>query len=115
MNGTLTGTASDPEEVPFSRGGHLMADTDRTAIGAFGARITSALHRVAGTVERMSDTRHYRERLADEATSRVRRQLTHALPNVLTEAQMRVTLGLIHRAVVNAVDELDQRELWRTD
>lgn len=63
----------------------------------------------------MSDTRHYRERLADEAVARVRRKLPSMLPKVLTEQQTYTILRLMHAAVATSVDELDQRELWRTD
>jgi hypothetical protein len=63
----------------------------------------------------VTDTRHYRERLADEAVSRVRRKLPTMLPQVLSEQQTYTVLRLMHAAVTTAVDELDQRELWRTD
>lgn len=63
----------------------------------------------------MSDDRHYRERLADEATANVRRKLPTMLPSVLTEQQTYTVLRLMHHAITVAVDELDQREIWRTD
>ena len=63
----------------------------------------------------VNDARHYRERLADEATAQMRRRLPTMLPNVLTEQQTYVVLRLMHSAVSGAVDELDQREIWRTD
>ena len=63
----------------------------------------------------VTDQRHYRDRLADEAVSRVRRKLPTMLPEVLSEQQFYAVLRLMHSAVVSAVDELDQRELWRTD
>lgn len=63
----------------------------------------------------VTDDRHYRERLADEAVALIRRKLPTMLPAVLTEQQTYTVLRLMHSAVVASVDELDQREIWRTD
>lgn len=66
-------------------------------------------------MQAVTDDRHYRERLADEAVARVRRKLPSMLPKVMTEQQTYAVLRLMHAAVTTAVDELDQRERWRTD
>jgi hypothetical protein len=63
----------------------------------------------------VSDPRHYRERLADEVTALVRHRLRTMLPDRLNDAEAQVLYTLISRAVTTAVDELDQREIWRTD
>ena len=63
----------------------------------------------------MPDARHYRERLADEVVASVRRKLPDMLPGLLNAGQQQALLSLIARAVSAAVNELDQREIWRTD